>query len=376
VRKWYREMDQLNMKRHNVNPRATGHMIEMIEAVKDIKENGYAYERNGTVYFDVKKFEKDHDYPKLGGRVIEDLETGAGGRVSDEELKEKKSPSDFALWIKADPSHIMKWPSPWSLGYPGWHLECSVMGAKYLGKKFDIHSGGVDHIFPHHPNERAQNMAMEDMDEEPVNFWLHSEHITVEGEKMSKSKGNFYTIEDLLDQYEGETIRMYFASSHYRSQGDFNLDGLEEARKKLDSLYNTIQRAEEAEGGEKEDLKEEIEWIEKKFEDAMDEDLNTPLALSELIKFSSKINKNLDNKKEVIVEAINTLKELGQIFGLTLDKQKERGDAGEFIDLLLNMREELREQGNYELADKIRDELDKKDIVVEDSPEGPRWEVK
>ncbi len=375
VRRWYKEMDALNMKIHNVNPRATGHMIEMIEAVKKMIENGYAYEKNGSVYFDVMKFNEDHEYPKLDGRTIDDLQAGAGGRVSEEELKEKKSPFDFALWIKADPEHLMKWPSPWSLGYPGWHLECSVMGKKYLGEKFDIHSGGEDHIFPHHPNERAQNIAIDDMDEEPVNYWLHSRFITVEGEKMSKSKGNFYTVEDLLGEYDGETVRMYLAGSHYRSQSDFSKEGLEEAKTRLDRLYTTIQRAEDSEGGDKENLKEEIRWIKEEFENAMDDDLNTPLALSNLMKFSSKINKNIDNKKDIIREAVQILKELGKIFGLTLEKERETEDAGKFIDLLLEVREELRSQGNYESADKIRDELFEKGIIVEDSSEGPKWKT-
>ena len=377
VRKWYKEMDELNMKRHNVNPRATGHMIEMIEAVKDIKKNGYAYERNGTVYFDVKKFEKDHDYPKLGGRTLKDLETGAGGRVSEEELQEKKSPFDFALWIKADPSHIMKWPSPWSEGYPGWHLECSVMGAKYLGGKFDIHSGGVDHIFPHHPNERAQNMAMEDMDEEPVKYWLHSEHITVEGEKMSKSKGNFYTVSDLLEEYDGETIRTFFASIHYRSQSDFSFESLEESEKKLERFYRTLDEIDKADGGEKTDLSDDIDWIKEEFENAMDDDLNTPLAMSKLIEFSKKINKKLDNKKSILEEAADTLKELGRILGLKLEekRKKDSDEAGseKFIELLLEIRENLRDKGVYEIADDIRDRLDEMGVKVEDSEEGPEW---
>ncbi|MFP4141731.1 MAG: cysteine--tRNA ligase [Thermoplasmata archaeon] len=378
VRKWYNEMDALNMKRHNVNPRATGHMIEMIEAVKDIIDNGYGYEKNGTVYFDVKKFDKDHDYPKLGGRTIEDLQTGAGGRVSDEELEEKKSPFDFALWIKADPSHIMKWPSPWSKGYPGWHLECSVMGVKYLGEKFDIHNGGVDHIFPHHPNERAQNMAMNDMDEEPVNYWLHSEHITVEGEKMSKSTGNFYTVSDLLEEFDLEVIRAFFASIHYRSQSDFSSESLEESKKRLERFYRTLDEVEKAKGGDKTDLKEDISWIRDEFEKAMDDDLNTPLAMSKLIEFSKKINKKLDNEKTILEEAAKTLKELGSILGLKLEKKKRSDSEAEkgsedFIELLLEIREKLRDEGQYESADEIRDRLSEMGVEVEDTDQGPEW---
>ncbi|MEF8874483.1 MAG: cysteine--tRNA ligase [Candidatus Thermoplasmatota archaeon] len=376
VRKWYREMDELNMKRHNVNPRATGHMIEMIEAVKAMIDNGYAYEKNGSVYFDVKKFDKDHDYPKLGGRTIEDLETGAGGRVSEEELEEKRSPLDFALWIKADPDHIMKWPSPWSLGYPGWHLECSVMGVNYLGKEFDIHTGGVDHIFPHHPNERAQDMAMEDMSEEPVKFWLHSEHITVEGEKMSKSEGNFYTVSELLEEFDPEVIRTFFASIHYRSQSDFSFEALEEASKKLDRFYTTLRKIEESEGGDKTDLEEDIDWIEEEFREAMDDDLNTPLAMSKLLEFSSRINKKLDNESSVLEKAKETLKELTGILGLKLEEGEETLEgADEYIELLLEVRKKLREKEDYETADRIRDELRELGIEVEDSEEGPRWHI-
>ncbi len=378
VRKWYSEMDELNMKRHNVNPRATGHMTEMIEAVKDMIENGYAYEENGTVYFDVRQFNKDHDYPKLGGQTIEDLKTGAGGRVSEEELEEKKSSLDFAVWIKADPSHIMKWPSPWSLGYPGWHLECSVMAAKYLGKRFDFHSGGVDHIFPHHPNERAQNMAMEDIGEEPVNYWLHSEHITVEGEKMSKSKGNFYTVSDLLKKFDAEVIRTFFASIHYRSQSDFSFESLEESEKKLERFYRTIRKAESSESGNGTDLKEDISWIRKEFEEAMDDDLNTPLAMSKLIEFSKKINKKLENKEAILEEATETLKELGSILGLKLKEESTKGEdrnLEEYIEMLVEMRERLREKGEYGLGDEIRKELKEKGVRIEDTEEGPRWYI-
>ncbi len=377
VRKWYREMDELNMKRHNVIPRATGHMIEMIEAVKEIINNGFAYEENGSVYFDVEKFNEEHGYPKLGGRTLDHLETGAGGRVSEEELEEKRSPYDFALWIKADSSHIMKWPSPWSIGYPGWHLECSVMGIKYLGKKFDFHTGGVDHIFPHHPNERAQNIAIKDMDEEPINYWIHSEHITVEGEKMSKSKGNFYTVADLLNEFEPEVIRTFFASIHYRSQSDFSFRSLVESRKKLERFQNTLRNIEEREGGNDVDLEEDIPWIKDEFQKAMDNDLNTPLAMSKLLEFCNKVNKNLNNEKPILEEAKQTLVELLGVLGIDIKKEKKTKniEAESHIDLLLEIREKLREKGEYELADHIRENLKKSGISVEDSEEGPTWYV-
>ncbi|MFP4045570.1 MAG: cysteine--tRNA ligase [Candidatus Aenigmatarchaeota archaeon] len=374
VQKWYREMGALNMKRHNVNPRATGHMVEMIQAIKSMIENGYAYEKNGNVYFDVMKFHQDHEYPKIGSMDIEQLQAGAGGRVCEEETEEKRSPLDFALWIKAEPEHIMRWPSPWSEGYPGWHLECSVMGTKYLGEKFDIHTGGVDHIFPHHPNERAQDMAMNDMEEEPVNYWVHSEHITVEGDKMSKSEGNFYTVSDLLDKYDAEVIRMFFASSHYRKQVDFSEEAVESARSNLEKLYNVLWNIENSKGGDKTNLKEEIKKLRTGFEEAMDDDLDTPKALNRIMKFAKKVNKNLDNKKEILEEAKETIQELGRVLGLELNLESNEGPVPEeIIEFLIDLREKSRDNGDYETADRIRDELKEVGIQLEDEDGGTVW---
>ncbi|MFP4116202.1 MAG: cysteine--tRNA ligase [Candidatus Aenigmatarchaeota archaeon] len=374
VQRWYEEMDMLNMKTHNVNPRATGHMVEMVEAVKDIIENGYAYERNGSVYFDVMKFHEDHGYPEIGNMDIEELEVGKGGRVEEEEVEEKKSPLDFALWINAEPEHIMKWPSPWSKGYPGWHLECSVMGTKYLGERFDIHTGGVDHIFPHHPNERAQDIAMNKLQEEPVNYWLHSEHMTVEGEKMSKSKGNFYTVREILEKYDAEVLRMFFASSHYRKQVDFNHEALESAESNLEKLYNTLWNVENSEGGDKDNLEKEMEKLEEKFEERMDDDLDTPGALNEIMKFAKTVNKNLDNKPEILEEAAERIQELGRVLGLKLELEDEGGKIpGNVVELLIEIREDLRDEGDYESADEIRDTLKEAGVELEDEGGGTVW---
>lgn len=371
--RFYMEMDRLNMCSANVYPRATGHMVEMIEAVKDIIKNGYAYETDGSVYFDVPKFADEHGYPILGGRTLNDLQVGGGGRISEDEMMKKRSPMDFALWIKAPPEHLMRWTSPWGDGYPGWHLECSVMGHKYLGEVFDIHTGGIDHIFPHHPNERAQNMAMNDLHQEPVKYWLHSAHITVDGEKMSKSKGNYYTVEELLERYDPNVLRTFFAGMHYRSHSDFSLTALEEASKKLERMENSVRLARQSPGGEGEYLSEIIERVRKEFEEAMDEDLNTPLAMSKLMTFAGEINNHLDDRKEILERAADSLTELAGVLGICLREKGGGMDAGPYIDLLLKMREELRKKREFSLADEIRDTLQSMDVEVEDTDAGPRW---
>ncbi len=375
VIKFYREMEELNINQFNVIPRATGHILEMIEAVEKIIENGYGYERNGSVYFDVEKFNKEFEYGKLPRKNIDELKTGAGGRVTEEETEEKKNPFDFALWIKANPEHIMKWNSSWSLGYPGWHLECSVMSTKYLGEKFDIHGGGEDHMFPHHPNERAQNYAMNNLNEEPVNYWIHGKFLTVNGEKMSKSKGNFYTVEELLKKYSGETLRMLFSSSHYRKQTDFTDNSVKDAKEKLEKLYNTLQLIEDSEGGDKKDLKPKINEIKKEFEKAMDDDLNTGKAVNLLLQFSKDVNKSLDNKKSILNEAGETLKGLGRVLGLKLDLSKKEDLTGseELLDLIVKIREDLRDNEEYELSDRIRSGLKEIGIELQDTGEEVKW---
>lgn len=376
IRKYYRELDELNIKQHDVTPRATGHIPEMIEAVEKILENGYGYEKNGSVYFDVEKFDENHGYAKIARKNIDDLRAGAGGRVTEEETEEKKNPLDFALWIKADPNHIMNWSSPWSKGYPGWHLECSVMSTKYLGEKFDIHGGGEDHIFPHHPNERAQNYAMNNLDEEPVNYWIHGRFLTIDGEKMSKSKGNFHTVEELLEKYSGEVLRMLFSSSHYRKQMDFNEDSIKDAEKKLEKLYNTLYTVSTSEGGEKTDLESAINQVKEDFEEAMDDDLNSPKAVNLLLKFSKKINKSLNNKKKILERAAETLKELGRVLGLELDlsrKESAESESEELLELIIDVRKILREKEEYGLSDKIRSRLRDLGIEIQDTDEGTKW---
>ena len=294
LEKYYRDMDDLNILRHHINPRATGHIPEMIELIQRIIDNGFAYVVNGSVYFDVMKFHEKYDYTKMARIKIEEMEAGA--RV--EKNPEKKNPLDFALWIKAEPNHIMKWSSPWSLGYPGWHIECSAMSMKYLGEVFDIHGGGKDHIFPHHSNERAQSLAA--TGKEFVRYWLHANFLQIGGEKMSKSKGNFYTAREMIDKYGGEVLRLFYASSHYRKDIEFAEEAVEHAKNNLERIYNTLYLIESSKGGKKTDLKDEIKRFVKDFEEAMDDDLDTPRAVKLLLEFCKKVNKSLDNKRRYL----------------------------------------------------------------------------
>jgi len=241
-----------------------------------------------------------HDVVVVGGgnaaltAAISAMEAGA--RV--EKNPEKKNPLDFALWIKAEPNHIMKWSSPWSLGYPGWHIECSAMSMKYLGEVFDIHGGGKDHIFPHHSNERAQSLAA--TGKEFVRYWLHANFLQIGGEKMSKSKGNFYTAREMIDKYGGEVLRLFYASSHYRKDIEFAEEAVEHAKNNLERIYNTLYLIESSKGGKKTDLKDEIKRFVKDFEEAMDDDLDTPRAVKLLLEFCKKVNKSLDNKRRYL----------------------------------------------------------------------------
>ena len=371
IKRYYEDMDALNIKRHHINPRATCHVPEMIDLNKKILENGYAYESNGNLYFDVKKYAEDYDYGKMGGIDLDELEEGS--RVGKD--PNKKNQYDFALWINADPSHIMKWNSPWSKGYPGWHLECSTMSMKYLGEEFDIHGGGKDHIFPHHPNERAQSKAATGKD--MAQFWLHSDFVTIDGEKMSKSKGNFYTAREMIEKYSGEVLRMFYATTHYRKEIDFNEDALENAQNNLDRLYNTIRLVDESEGGGEEDLTDITEGYRNKFEEAMDDDLNTAKAVNILVNYSKEINKSLNNKKEILEEAKKTLTELGKVLGIKLELKKETAEINEeMVEKIIEVRNDLREKEEYELSDKLRNALSITGIKLEDKGDKTKWKLK
>ena len=340
-------MDKLNIERPTISCRATGHIIEIIEAVKTLIEKGYAYVTDeGNVYYRVKKFK---GYGKLSGRNIE--ENLSGERI--EVKNDKESPEDFALWKHAEKGHIMKWPSPWGEGYPGWHIECSIMSKKYLGETFDIHGGGMDNIFPHHECE------------------IHNNLVTVNGQKMGKSLGNFITLPDLFKEYEPKIIRFYVLLTQYRRPTDFEKEKIEESIKnyeKIEKTYFKIKK--ETKNLESIEKDEEIENIKRDFLNAMDDDFNTSLAIShiyELIKIAnSELNKN-DKDLNKLKNIENVLDECAvNILGLKFEEKEENKTDEKLLEYILNLRNQLRQNKNFELSDQIRDDLTKLGYEVND----------
>lgn len=362
----------MNFEEPMVRPKATDHIQEMIGLVQKLIRKGYAYIVNGSVYFDVAKFK---DYGKLSGNTIEKLKLGAGGRV--EFNPDKKNQFDFALWIN-DPKHIMNWKSPWcEKGYPGWHIECSVMAIKYLGKTIDIHTGGVDNLFPHHENEIAQSEAA--TGKKFVNYWLHNEHLLVEGGKMAKSIGNFYTLRDLIAKgYDPKAVRYLLMSTHYRQQLNFTFEGLEAAKNALDRSVNFVRRLMDADGsgcGEK--IRALISEVQRRFEEAMDDDLNISIALAALFDFVREVNKLLDDNmlsKEEAEEVYKLMMGLDKVLGV-IGEIKQKENLPKEAEELIHRREEARKAKDWEAADKIREQLRSIGIIIEDTPQGVKWKI-
>jgi cysteinyl-tRNA synthetase len=362
----------MNFEEPTVRPKATDHIQEMIDLVQKLIRKGYAYIVNGSVYFDAAKFK---NYGKLSGNTIEKLKLGAGGRV--EFNPDKKNQFDFALWIN-DPKHIMNWKSPWcEKGYPGWHIECSVMAMKYLGETIDIHTGGVDNLFPHHENEIAQSEAA--TGKKFVNYWLHIEHLLVEGGKMAKSLGNFYTLRDLLAKgYDPKAVHYLLMSTHYRQQLNFTFEGLEAAKNALDRLVNFVRRLMGADGsgcGEK--IRALTNDAQRRFEEAMDDDLNISVALAALFDFVREVNKLLDDnmlskgEAEEVYELMMRFDKVLGVIGEIKRKEKLPKEAEE----LIRKREEARKAKDWEAADKIREQLGSIGIIIEDTPQGVKWKI-
>ncbi|HWP82164.1 MAG TPA: cysteine--tRNA ligase [Bacteroidota bacterium] len=376
---YFEDMDALNVLRPDISPRASGHIIEQIELIKKLLERGFAYEVGGSVYFDVRKFA---DYGKLSHRSLDEMVEGTRVEVR----SEKRNPQDFALWKKAEPEHIMRWPSPWGEGYPGWHIECSAMSMKYLGESFDIHGGGLDNQFPHHECEIAQSVCA--TGKPFVKYWLHNNLVTVGGQKMSKSLGNFVTLKDAFKKYDPLVIRFFILQSHYRSTLDFSNEALSGAKAGFDKLVNTIRNVRMALAKAESEsragiLPFDIQLYKKRFIEAMDDDFNTPQAIAVLFDLSKEVNQLLNSDVKAGVEALQsvdaTFRELaGEVLGLIPDEKSMtiiadgKLEAG-LIQLLIDVRAEARKQKLFALSDMIRDGLKNIGIALEDKKEGTTW---
>lgn len=381
-------MNLLNVTPPSIEPRASGHIIEQIELVKAILKAGYAYEVNGSVYFDVRKYSENHNYGILSGRKLDELLENT--RELDGQ-DEKKFSADFALWKKANPEHIMKWPSPWSTGFPGWHLECSAMGMKYLGEKFDIHGGGMDLLFPHHESEIAQCVA--GVGHEPAKYWLHNNMITINGQKMGKSLGNFITLEELftgshelLEQsYNPMTIRFFILQAHYRSTLDFSNHALQSAGKGLSRLMDAFGRLEMLQPVAKAKTEENIiQPLVHAANEAMLDDFNTPIAIAQLFEAAKIVNQAAEEKIFLSQKELDSLHFLFHVFlqdilGISLHSPTESSSdnlTSQLMETLLNIRAQVKTDKNYVLSDYIRNELDKIGVVVKDTKDGFSWEIK
>lgn len=383
---YHKGMDALNCLRPSIEPTATGHIIEQIELVEKIIENGFAYEVDGNVYFDLEKYRESNSYGDLSGKVLEDLQ--AGSRDT-EGLDEKKSPYDFALWKKASPGHIMRWDSPWGEGFPGWHLECTTMSTKYLGNEFDIHGGGLDLQFPHHEAEIAQCRSAHGND--PVKYWVHNNMITIDGAKMSKSAGNFINLEQLftgdhekLDKaFNPMAARFLMLQSHYRSKIDFSNEALIAAEKGLNKLMTAVDlldKIELSDESPEKDAPEDWEILDAcdRCHETMNDDFNTAQVLAALFDLSSKINalhnKQLDAKK-VSTTAFERMKEtmhdfVFDILGLQPISESQDGKTEELVNLLIEIRSEAREKKDFATSDKIRDDLQEIGVRLKDDKDG------
>ena len=381
TRSYHKDMAMLNTLPPSIEPTATGHIIEQIQMIEKILANGYAYVVDGNVYFDVVKYNEDHAYGKLSGRNIDDMISNTRDL---EGQSDKRNSVDFALWKKASPEHIMRWPSPWSEGFPGWHLECSAMSTKYLGARFDIHGGGMDLVFPHHEAEIAQSCASDG--HEAVNYWMHNNMITINGQKMGKSLGNFITLgeffsgeHDKLEQaYNPMTIRFFILQAHYRSTVDFSNEALLAAEKGMTKLMTALVTLEGISVSV--DSTVDVENYKKKFYSAINDDFNTPILVAHLFDAVKQINSIAAGKgslnaksKEALIKLMNDF--CFDILGLKkLAVEVQDGLADDVMEVVLGLRKIAKENKDWTTADFIRDELGKLNITVKDSKDGASWE--
>lgn len=369
IKAFLKDSKTLNFEEPMVRPRPTEHIKEIINLIQKLIDRGYAYVVNGSVYYDVTKFKK---YGKLSGNTLENLQAGAGGRV--ENNPDKRNQLDFALWI-CDSNHIMNWKSPWcEKGYPGWHIECSAMSMKYLGETIDIHTGAEDNLFPHHECEIAQSEGA--TGKKFVRYWLHPKHLLVNGEKMAKSKGNFFTLDDLLKKgYTARAIRYLLFSAQYRTSMNLTEESLKNAEETVSRLVDFMDKIDTSKTDYEynEDLHDKVLKTRVKFEDYMDDDLNVPQALSAIFELVRETNKAIDEKKtskKNLKEVYDQMMDFDKVLGI-LKEMKEKLPTE--IKDLIDKREEYRKKGDFQSADKVRKELTLKGYQVEDSAEGPRW---
>ena len=363
-------MAKLNVLKPTISCRATGHIIEIIDAVKTLIDKGYAYVTDaGNVYYDVRKFK---GYGKLSGRTLDDTVSGERIEIADD----KRNPEDFALWKKADPTHLMKWPSPWGEGYPGWHIECSVMSRKYLGDTFDIHGGGMDNVFPHHECEIAQSEAL--TGKPFVNYFVHNNLITRNGQKMGKSLGNTVDLDELFEKYGPTFVRLYIVKNHYRSVLDFSDDQLEETRKTYDKFVNLVEITEKYKDLDISDSKyEDVDDMKRRFLEAMDDDLNTAVAIAVLLEMVKEANKSkdVDNKKLAYIR--KTFDDLaGNILGLKFEVKEtaSNDNLDKLVKSIIDVRNTFKANKQYEYSDLIRDKLKENGISIIDTKDGAKIE--
>jgi cysteinyl-tRNA synthetase len=378
--RYHANMKQLNVLSPSIEPRASGHNPEQIETIQKIMEAGYAYEINGSVYFDVDKYNKDYHYGKLSGRVFEDL-LSATRELDGQE--EKRCSADFALWKKAQPVHIMRWNSPWSQGFPGWHIECSAMSTRYLGKQFDIHGGGMDLLFPHHESEIAQSPAANG--KEPCRYWIHNNLITVNGQKMGKSLNNFINLDELFtgkhplltSSYSPMTIRFFILQAHYRGQLDFSNEALHAAEKGLKKLLSGMKTLEQLPVSETSSA--DISSLRESCYQAMNDDFNSPILIASLFEAVRIVNSVNDKHETLTASDISVLRNLFQDFVVNILGLQEESNAaqddviGGLMQTILEIRQEARVKKDFATSDKIRDHLAAVNIQIKDGKDGTTW---
>ena len=395
TRRYHQAMDALNVLRPSIEPHATGHIIEQQQLVQQILDKGFAYESNGSVYFDIEKYNKQYHYGILSGRTLENIKDAS--RELDG-VGEKHHQADFALWKKAQPEHIMRWPSPWSNGFPGWHCECTAMGRKYLGEEFDIHGGGMDLIFPHHECEIAQAVASQG--HPMVKYWMHNNMLTINGQKMAKSLGNFITLEQfftgdselLTKAYSPMTIRFFVLSAHYRGTVDFSDEALQAAEKGLEKLMNGLRDLERIQPATTCDKETEsiVKTLRQKCYDAMNDDLATPQVISHLFEACTTVNKLVDHKATICADCLKELSDTMHLFaeeilglsqntasmGQGTDNAAREEAFGKVVDMVLELRAKAKADKDWATSDKIRDELAAAGFEVKDTKDGVSWKLK